>query len=100
MTNKKKDFQKAIATIRNDLNKERQFGRNYPKAMMTAQQERKNTATVNCAISKSNLSAVLEHSAFAEFLSKHPAEVRVESNRISGYTDKYEYHVRLIFKNQ
>lgn len=57
MTNMKKDFQKVVKMFRDDLPKVTQYystgevrkvaPQEYPKAMMTAQQERKGTATIN-----------------------------------------------------
>lgn len=58
MFNMKKDFQKVVKMFRDDQPKVTQYystgeirkvcAPEYPKAMMTAQQERKGTATVNC----------------------------------------------------
>ena len=57
MTNMKKDFQKVVRMFRDDLPKETQYystgeirkvaAPEYPKAMMTEQQIRKGTATIN-----------------------------------------------------
>lgn len=57
MTNMKKDFQKIVKMFRDRLpdvhyidhwtNEERTCRPEYPKAMLTAQQERNHTATVN-----------------------------------------------------
>ena len=45
MDNFKKDFQKAVKAFRDTQPKKRE----YPKAMMTASQIRKGTATINCS---------------------------------------------------
>ena len=44
----KKDLQKAIKAIRDTYTIITGEKQEYPKAMMTGQQEEKNTATVNC----------------------------------------------------
>ena len=85
----KKDFQKVIGAIR----KERQVAENdkrieYPKAMMTGQQEAKNTATVNCggewgpnkAIAPEVAKMVLEDERFTAFLNKYEATAHTETN--------------------
>ena len=57
-SNMKKDFQKVVKMFRDELPKVTQYystgevrkvaSPEYPKAMMTAQQMRKGTATINC----------------------------------------------------
>ena len=44
----KKDFQKVVKQIRDDLNRNAERKNAYPKAMMTGQQVKKRTATINC----------------------------------------------------
>ena len=44
----KKDFQKVVKAIRDDLNHITERKNEYPKAMMTGQQIKKRTTTINC----------------------------------------------------
>lgn len=74
---KKKEFQKVIKEIR--------AGRPYPKAMMTGQQERKGTATVNCGgawkpstVTREIAEEVIEDKAFQAFLARHSATAELE----------------------
>ena len=90
----KKDFQKVIGAIR----KERQVAEDnkrieYPKAMMTGQQEAKNTATVNCggewgpnkAMAPTIANMVLEDERFKAFLNKYEAKAHTETNSFGAF---------------
>lgn len=73
MNTMKKDFQKVIGKIRKELG-----AGEYPKAMMTAQQQAKNTATVNCWGSKERADAVIKHPLFTDFLKRYGAIAQLE----------------------
>ena len=80
----KKRFQNTISEIRKDWRIERNTPRGeYPKAMMTSQQEAKNTATVNCggewcSFSKELAQYVMNDERFQKFLSDAGAEANIE----------------------
>ncbi len=82
--NTKKAFQKTIGEIRKDWRVMRNTPKGeYPKAMMTSQQEAKNTATVNCggewcSFSKELSEYVMNDERFQKFLSDAGAEAVVE----------------------
>ena len=82
--NVKKEFQKTISEIRKDWRVKRGTLRGeYPKAMMTSQQEAKNTATVNCGRDWTSFSGdladyVLKDERFQKFLSDAGAEANKE----------------------
>lgn len=81
-----KDYKKAVSKVRADL------GTNgYPKAMMTGQQMRKCTATVNCGgewhgktFSEELASKVIQHEAFKDFLKSYHAEAHIEKASYAG----------------
>ena len=82
----KKDFQKAIGAIRKEMNSQ------YPKAMMTGQQMRKNTATVNCGgehrseqYSVELACQVIDDKRFKEFLTTYNATAEIEKNPFGGF---------------
>lgn len=80
----KKAFQKTVGEIRKDWRIARNTPNGeYPKAMMTGQQERHNTATVNCggdwcSFSKELAQFVLDDERFQKFLSDTGAEAILE----------------------
>ena len=84
--NVKKTFQKTVSEIRKDWRVKRNTpGGEYPKAMMTSQQEAKNTATVNCggewvssSFSKDLAEYVINDERFQKFLSDAGAEATIE----------------------
>lgn len=66
MADMKKDFQKVIKAIRDG----QKVPSEYPKAMMTAQQMRKNTATVNCGRGlpgRNRRATVISNAAFVKW---------------------------------
>lgn len=80
MADMKKDFQKVIKAIRDSLPKVTQYystgeirkvaSPEYPKAMMTAQQMRKGTATVNCGSGlpgRNRRATVISNAAFVKW---------------------------------
>lgn len=78
----KKDFQKAIKAIREDMGREV-----FPKPMMTSAQMEKNQATVNCGGEWSTkekteeiANAVMNSERFTEFLDKYEAKAVIETN--------------------
>lgn len=91
MKQTKKEFQKVIKEIR--------LGHQYPKAMMTGQQIRNNTATVNCggehwpeSYTRELAEEVMEDRRFQEFLSRHDAEAKIEQNSLQAW------QIRIYFK--
>lgn len=82
--NIKKEFQKTIGEIRKDWRVKRNTPKGeYPKAMMTSQQEAHNTATVNCggehcSFSRDLADFVLADERFQKFLSDAGAEAAKE----------------------
>jgi len=82
--NIKKAFQKTVGEIRKDWRVKRNTPNGeYPKAMMTSQQEQHNTATVNCggeccSFSKELAQLVMDDERFQKFLSDARAEATVE----------------------
>ena len=99
---KKKAFQKVIGEIRKDWRVKRGTPHGqFPKAMMTGQQEEKNTATVNCgaewcSFSKELSEFVMKDSRFLKFLSDFGATARIEE--ISSYRKGFQ--IRLTFKEK
>lgn len=92
----KKEFQKAIAAIRKEISTEAGQACEYPKAMMTGQQMKKNTATVNCG-SKSMLSdQVLRHPAFIAFCEKHHATAHAERIVYGSYYTQYQLRLHFL----
>ena len=66
----KKEFQKVVAHIRAERNKSRERKSEYPKAMMTGQQMKKRTATVNCCGNKTLVAEVAAHPDFIAFIAE------------------------------
>lgn len=98
--NIKKAFQKTVSDIRKDWRVKRDTPQaEYPKAMMTGQQEAKNTATVNCggewcSFSRELAEYVLNDERFQKFLSDAGAEATVEGFHRGNHTG---YQVRIAF---
>lgn len=98
----KKDFQKTVKEIREDIKKScDQPKLEYPKAMMTGQQIRKGTATINCggewrssAFSRTLSSRVFEHKLLKEFCKRNNAEACVEEIKIGQFP---AFQIRLRF---
>ena len=77
-SNMKKDFQKVVKMFRDDQPEETRIDyctkqeytvkAEYPKAMMTAQQERKGTATVNCDYGENGKKRAEEFVKFPPFI--------------------------------
>ena len=87
----KKDLQKTIKAIRDTLTVITGEKQEYPKAMMTGQQEDKNTATVNCGRKPwcKNIdqiaNVVMNDSLFKGFLTQYSAtatvEIKIDGNK-------------------
>lgn len=93
----KKDFQKLIKTIRSEIGE----GRDYPKAMMTGQQQTKNTATINCAgmaFAEKATQAIMEDERFQAFLTRYDATAVVEET--SGWDGRPTKQIRLHYPDQ
>lgn len=97
-TNMKKDFQKVIKAIREDITPARN-GRKpeYPKPMMTMSQMEKSTATVNCGgewfgieSTKKMSNAVMQDARFTNFLAKWNASAAVEQE-----TNSHAFQIRI-----
>ena len=98
--NVKNKFQKTIGDIRKDWRVKRGTPKaEYPKAMMTSQQEAHNTATVNCggdwcSFSKELAEYVMNDERFQKFLSDAGAEATMEKFYHGSCPG---YQVRLVF---
>lgn len=92
----KKEFQKVVATIRKELNTEASKAYDYPKAMMTAAQRKKDTATVNCGGSFTRCDRVKAHPAFIAFCEKHHATAEAERIPYGSYI---QHQLRLRFQD-
>ena len=87
----KKAFQKIIKTIRDERPQMKKWGiseemmsQEYPKAMMTAVQMGKKTATVNCDRKKEVVDLVLNDSRFIKLMTESKAKALIETNS-EGY---------------
>ena len=94
----KKDFQKVIKSIREQISAYEGKTYEFPKAMMTGQQMDKNTATVNCGgewrsaeYSKEIADVVMTHSEFQVFLIKYQAKAHIEENKFGGVQIRINY---------
>lgn len=88
----KKEFQKVIATIRNEGNS------GFPKAMMTRQQMVKGTATVNCGgewrtkeYTETLSAAIMKDTRFQSLIEKYNATAEVELNTFGTYQIRINY---------
>ena len=96
----KRAFQKTVGEIRKDWRVARNTPMGeYPKAMMTNQQEEHNTATVNCggdhcSFSKELAQYVMADKRFQKFLSDTGAEATMEKFYHGSCPG---YQVRIIF---
>ena len=88
----KKEFQKVIKEIRNEI------GGNFPKPMMTGQQMEKNTATVNCGGEWSTkeetiilATIVMNDKRFTDFIEKHSAKANIETNTFGTMQVRINY---------
>ena len=99
--NIKREFQKTVSEIRCDWRVKRSTPKGeYPKAMMTAQQEEHNTATVNCggdhcSFSNELAEFVMNDVRFQKFLSVSHAEATKEK---FWHGSCPGYQVRIVFK--
>lgn len=100
---KKKEFAKVIAAIRKDIRAELGVQIEYPKAMMTGQQERKGTATVNCggewcntATAEKLAETVMNDERFQKYLKDFNCTAAYETLTFYGRT---AWQVRLHFKS-
>ena len=98
--NVKKEFQNTVGKIRKDWRSQRNTPKcEYPKAMMTSQQEANNTATVNCGAEWCSFSGelsdfVLNDDRFQKFLSDAGAEAAKEKiwrGSCPGYQIRIEF---------
>lgn len=101
----KKDFAKVVKKIREAINQNKGTKSDYPKAMMTGQQIKNRTATVNCgeysedsirmlAIARDKMDTVLTDPDFIEFIEKYNAVALPQFVKASGYS---KYQVRINF---
>lgn len=87
----KRDFQKVIKAIRGSENE-------YPKAMMTSQQEANRTATVNCGgewrkaeKAKAMAEMVMQDERFIAWLDKWGAEAHIENAAYTNFQIRINY---------
>ena len=96
MADMKKDFQKAVKMFR----EEHGYNGEYPKAMMTAQQMRKGTATINCGRAEfgQNLAPqVKEFAPFIEWCKTYGIKTAdIEIAREASYM-KPQYQIRVTY---
>lgn len=85
--NIKKDFSKVIGTIRKEIRAEQNSNTEFPKAMLTGQQAKNSTATVNCGgewttleRSAERANRVMHDPRFQQFLKKYNAIAYIEQN--------------------
>lgn len=94
MDNMKKDFQKVVKMFRYDHS----CG-DYPKAMMTGQQMRKNTATVNCDfgdVGKSLAETFVKYGPFVDWCESYGIKsVKIES--VSIWSHHIQWQVRVLY---
>lgn len=88
----KKKLQKTIKAIRSEI------GGEYPKAMMTGQQEAKRTATVNCGGEWRSAEKALKMAKevatdprFLVFLAECDASAKIEMNSFGAYQIRITY---------
>lgn len=94
----KKEFSKIITAIRNERGEETRRNLSFPKAMMTAAQMEKHTATVNCGgewgtaeSTKAIAEVVMNDERFVAFLEKYKATATVEINNFKTYQIRITY---------
>jgi hypothetical protein len=96
MDNMKKDFQKAVKTFRDGSD----YHGEYPKAMMTAQQMYKRTATINCGraeFGEELAPKVLAHKDFVDWCVAYGIKtVKVEIAKEASYM-KPQYQIRVTY---
>lgn len=87
----KKEFQKVITAIRNDISAEKGSKVRFPKAMMTVVQEERRTATVNCGgewgtpeSTKALADRVLTDIRFVKLM-KDSTNAHIEANNFGGF---------------
>lgn len=90
----KKEFQKVVARIRAEQNATQERKSEYPKAMMTGQQQAKGTATINCSGSSTLAAGVINHPAIVAFLRSHNATAAAEAVNYGGWT---QHQIRINF---
>lgn len=86
MNDIKKDFQKTVKAIRDRMNAGKEYKSEYPKAMMTGQQMKKRTATINCGYGlwytanerKERAINVMNAPEFDSFLARWNADADIE----------------------
>jgi len=96
MADMKKDFQKAVKAFRDGS----KYHGEYPKAMMTAQQMRKGTATINCGradFGKELAPQVLASEPFVAWCVAYNIKtVQVEIIKEASYM-KPQYQIRVTY---
>ena len=96
MDNMKKDFQKAVKAFRDGSD----YHGEYPKAMMTSQQMRKGTATINCGraeFGKELAPKVVAHKGFVDWCVAYGIKtVEIEIAKEASYM-KPQYQIRVTY---
>ena len=92
----KKDFQKAVKMFREST----EYHGEHPKAMMTAQQMRKGTATINCGraeFGEELAPKVIKFPAFVEWCETYGIKtVEIEIAKEASYM-KPQYQIRVTY---
>lgn len=91
----KKEFQKIVGKVRKELNTKYGTSYEYPKAMMTGQQIKKRTATINCSRSQRMACEVINHPAVIAFLRSNNAAAKLEQVQDGGWGTQHQ--VRIYF---
>lgn len=109
-SNMKKDLQKVVKMFRDDLPKVTQYystgevrkvaSPEYPKAMMTAHQEHKGTATINCSYGNGSKEKAESFKAYPPFVkwceSYGIKSVAIETVKIP-YGSVVQYQIRVTY---
>lgn len=94
--NTKKEFQKVVAAIRADAKKENPKAE-YPKAMMTGQQQELGTATINCGrgaeSSRSMAQAIMKDERFKKFMHDAVVDDAYVEQVVEGRITRYQVRV-------
>lgn len=98
MEEMKKDLQKLVKMFRDELNQTRERKSDYPKAMMTGEQMKRRTATINCGYTwcaddeevmgnlRQRANFIMEDQRFINFCEGYDAIAHVEEVKVSGTT--------------
>lgn len=110
MADMKKDLQKVVKAFRDSLPKVTQYystgevrkiaSPEYPKAMMTAQQERKGTATINCSYgskAKERAEAMKAYPPFVKWCESYKIKTVTIETANNAYGSVMQYQIRVTY---